>query len=171
MSNTLYARTNKCIALGSTGNFQGSVVYFDLDRGGVLKQWVAHDHSTVNAWPNHQNLLTWGKKFKQVCYCGIMLAFLNWHKKYFLWDDGASNEDEGLVTLGSCNDFLSEWPGIELKSNYSDKNQPFGVILKMMVLLLAKLLQMLISHMMRLLLRLQECKTWYHPTCQMTMTM
>lgn len=59
-----------------------------------------------------------------------------------------------LVMISCLNDPVLSW-----RVTIVIKNQPFGVILKMMVLLLAKLLQMLISYMMRLLLRLQECKT------------
>ncbi len=38
VTNTMRDRTEECIALGPTGNFQGSVVCFHLDTGGILSR-------------------------------------------------------------------------------------------------------------------------------------
>ena len=45
ISNTICDQTTPCIALGPTGNFQGSITCFDLETSHVLK------HCTVTLLP------------------------------------------------------------------------------------------------------------------------
>jgi hypothetical protein len=39
-SNTMMPRTHKAIAVGPTGNLQGSVKFYSLDTGWIIKQWL-----------------------------------------------------------------------------------------------------------------------------------
>ena len=82
VTNDMSDRTHGCIALGPSGNIQGSVKCFDLLTGKVVVCWTIRElpiPDRVLRLANH-----WGKESRTVEY-GNKLEFLNRLKEKFDW--------------------------------------------------------------------------------------
>ena len=118
ITNTLRDRTQECIALGPTGNVQGSLACFDINTGEVLTR------CTVTSLPMPdrvvKKMIAWGKKSTQMRKQDIALQFLNRRRMPFDWDDGTTpDEDAGLVAPDSseeCSE-AANFLGIVLKDD------------------------------------------------------
>ena len=77
-------RTHPCIALGASGNRQGSIKCFDLETGKVV---VRRTFRTM-AWPDRliKKANAWGKKIKS-SVVKEDIKFLNRHGHMFDWDN------------------------------------------------------------------------------------
>ena len=116
VTNNNTPRTHGCIALGTSGNMQGSLKCFDLKTGKVvtrriIKQipWLERTLKIANAW---------GRKSKRLILKDS-ITFTNQHGKKFDW------ENDNLSDLEVKNDQLkmihptipAELTGIKLKSD------------------------------------------------------
>ena len=83
ITNTIKARTHEGIAMGPTGNFQGSHNFFCLDQGKVIRR----RHFTKMAMPESviKRVNKWGKRLKKEVF-GRDLAFCNRNREKFEWD-------------------------------------------------------------------------------------
>eukprot|EP00804_Cyclotella_cryptica_P006122 CCRYP_010732-RA/>CCRYP_010732-RA protein AED:0.20 eAED:0.22 QI:0/0/0/1/1/1/2/0/901 len=120
ITNTLRDRTERCIALGPTGNMQGSIACLNLDTNRVVSR------RTVTALPMPdrviKDVMRLGKSSKQKRKKELTLAFLDRRQRTFAWDDAAPDIDEGLVEEDTAHrDIPAEFAGIELESDHTDK--------------------------------------------------
>ena len=120
ITNTMKDRTHACIALGPTGNVQGSLKCFDLETGRIVKRRTV----TPVPMPNRilKKIKKWGQKSKQM-RSQRRLDFLNRNKEKFGWDIDADDELEGLLETPEprdTDDIPAELPGIQLTSDYDD---------------------------------------------------
>jgi hypothetical protein len=103
-TNTLRDRTQECIALGPTGNVQGSLACFDINTCKVLTR------RTVTNFPMPdrvvKKLIAWGKKSKQMRKQDIALQFLNCRRMPF--DSPDSSQESSKV---------ANFPGIVLEDD------------------------------------------------------
>jgi hypothetical protein len=84
VTNTLRDRTEECIVLGPTGNFQESVACFHLDMGRVLsRRTLPMPDQTI------KKVIMMGKRSKQNCMHDITLQFLDHRQRLYAWDDEA----------------------------------------------------------------------------------
>jgi hypothetical protein len=115
-------RTHKDIALGPTGNLQGTVKFYCLNTGRVLKR-----HSFMPLpMPNSiiQQVNTIGLKEKQ----GRSFQFLNRHKEPYKWTNKVPEDDlefQGLLEAdaeedAAYPDISAKLPGVELASAEDD---------------------------------------------------
>jgi hypothetical protein len=120
-TNTMVARTNKAIALDPTGNLQGSVKFYCIHTGWVLK----HRSFTPMPMPDSviQRVNTIGEREKQ----GQTFWFLNRRGEPYKWTDkvpednpdfqGLLDENEGTAVYP---DVSAELPGVELEAEERD---------------------------------------------------
>ena len=118
-SNTTESRTHKGIALRTTGNLQGSVKFYYLNTGQVLKRrnftpipLPGRLIAKVEDIGNKQNP---GREFRST----------NRHKKLFGWTDEFQEDDnvfQGLLELeeAAYPDIPAELPGIEFEWNQTE---------------------------------------------------
>ena len=110
-------QTHSCIALGTSGNRQGSINCFDLKTGRVVVQ------RTVRQIPWTDRLLIvanqWVKKGKAAIMQGI-IKFLNRNGENFDWDNDDLGEIEVVVKEPKLikPDFVDEITGIDMDSDY-----------------------------------------------------
>ena len=98
VTNTLQDKTQECIALGSSGNVQGSIKCLDLSTGHVPDRVI-------------KKVIMMGKRAKQTP-AGDKLNFLNKTKAKFDWDN-----DDLYVTkdlIDPSDDIIVALPGISL---------------------------------------------------------
>jgi len=115
--NTMAPRTHEAIALGPTGNLQGSVKFFCLNTGRVLKRRAF----TVMPMPDRvvRRVNAIGLKKKQ----GRAFRFLNRQKEPYKWTDLVPEDDpefQGLLEeeeAAAYPDISAEPPGVELESD------------------------------------------------------
>jgi hypothetical protein len=114
--NTMTPRTHKAIAMGPTGNLQGSVKFYCIYTGQVLK----HRSFTPMPMPDHviQQVNAIGKREGQGCAFWL----LNRHGEPYKWTDEVPEDDpefQGLLDkIGDTAvypDISAELPGVPLK--------------------------------------------------------
>ena len=112
-TNTTVSRTHEGISLGPTGNLQGSVKFYCLNTGRVLKRRAFTEISIPTAVIAKVNKI--GKKENQ----GNEFRFLNRNKEPFDWtDEVPDNDGEFQGLLGEeapFPDISSELPGVILE--------------------------------------------------------
>jgi hypothetical protein len=117
ITNTLRDRTEECIALGPTGNMQGSVACFNLDTGRVVTR------RTITPLPMPDRIIRkvmkMGQRARQRRKQNMTLEFLDRRQRMFAWDDGAADIDEGLLEpdVSDTADIPAELPGIHLEDS------------------------------------------------------
>ena len=110
-------RKHGCLALGPTGNEQGSIYAFDLKTGKVVTR------RTFDRLPMPDRVLKivneWGKGTKVIKY-GSKLEFLNRHQEKFNWENGELDDDGVLVQEEPIAHpgIPAEIPGVMLESDY-----------------------------------------------------
>ena len=121
-TNTMDKRTHSCIALGPSGNLQGSVKCFDLLTGKLIIQ------RTVKTVPYPHRIIrlanSWGKKYRSKQF-GNNLEFRDWKKLQYDWDNEEIEENDPLVEnpLTAVHPgILEEIPGLELEAEREDIN-------------------------------------------------
>jgi hypothetical protein len=112
ITNTMRPRTHACIALGPSGNLQGSVKCFDLETGMVVKR------RTIVELPMPDEIIAkvseWGEKSMKEQF-HHKLEFLNRMKQKYDWDGDEAEIDEGLVEPDLVDpDLDSNTPGVLL---------------------------------------------------------
>jgi hypothetical protein len=117
-SNQMTARTHEAIAMGPTGNLQGSVKFYCLQTGQILKRrWF-----TPMPMPDRviKRVNTIGAREKQ----GREFRFLNRQKEPYDWTDKVPKDDpvfQGLLEEpAQYLDIPAELAGVELKSKLED---------------------------------------------------
>jgi hypothetical protein len=114
ITNDMKPRTRECIALGPTGNRQGSQKVLCLRTGTVLTRRRIDEYPMPNRVIKKVNDL--GRRSKRERF-GRDLEFLNRKKEKYDWDSAELAED-GMVLLedeGSHPDIPAEMPGIEME--------------------------------------------------------
>ena len=110
-------RTHPCIALGASGNRQGSIKCFDLETGKVV---VRRTFRTM-AWPDRliKKANAWGKKSKS-SVVKEDIKFLNQHRHMFDWEKENIDGIEVIIEEPKkvLRDVLAKIPGIELERDY-----------------------------------------------------
>ncbi len=114
-SNTMMPRTHEAIAVGPTGNLQGSVKFYSLDTSRIIKR----RSFTPLPMPNQviECVNTIGIHKQQ----GHAFCFLNWQLAPFEWTDSVPEDDykfQGLLEEeeAAFPDISAELPGVELKA-------------------------------------------------------
>ena len=110
ITNTIKARTHGDIAMGPTGNFQGSRNFFCLDQGKV----ISRRNFTKMVMPVSviKRVDKWGKKSKKEVF-GRDLAFRNRNRDKFEWDG-----DDDLLEKPDYQQhpgIVEEFPGVVLE--------------------------------------------------------
>ncbi len=131
LTNTMVARTHKAIALGHTGSLQGSVIFYFIHTGWVLKR----RSFTPMPMPDLviQRVNTIREREKQ----GRIFWFLNQHGEPYEWMDEVPEDDPDFQGLLDENkgtavypDVSAELPGVELEveerdyQTITDKTEP-----------------------------------------------
>ena len=123
ITNSNNDRTHACIALGPSGNIQGSVNCFDLDTCRV----VVHMKVRQMIFPYRlvRKANAWGKKGKNAILKG-QIKFLNRKGEKFDWENDDLTETEMAdkePRLVQPN-FIAEITGIEVESDYETITGP-----------------------------------------------
>ena len=94
ITNTMADWTHSCLALGLSGNLQGSIKCFDLIMCKVILCWTIKGlpmPERILKLANHWEKSSWSQQY------GNTLEFLGRKKAKFDWDNEDIEEDEGLV--------------------------------------------------------------------------
>ena len=117
ITNSNNDRTHTCIALGPSGNRQGSLNCLDLDTSqvvvlGIFKQIIGQGRLIRKA-------NVWGKKVKNAILKG-QIKFLNRREGKFDWDSDFFSEIEMADKVPKLvqPNFTAEISGIKVNSNY-----------------------------------------------------
>lgn len=115
----MHPRTVEGIALGPTGNIQGTQKVFCIRSGRVIKRRKIIPFHMPDRVIRKVN--QWGARSKQEEY-GNKLAFLNRNKEKYDWDNDDLADEEGLLELDPTEDLPTdaipaEMPGIELEED------------------------------------------------------
>ena len=115
ITNNMKLCSRDCIALGPSGNLQGSQKVFCLNTGQVLKCRTIHEFPMPDRTVARMN--QWGIRSKRETY-GRKLQFLNWSKDKYDWDNDEFEEDEGLVEATPLThaEITAEIPVIEMEN-------------------------------------------------------
>ncbi len=120
ITNTMAERTHSCIALGPSGNLQGSVKCFDLLTGKLVIR------RTVKVVPYPDRIIrlanSWGKQSRSKQF-GNKLEFLDRNKVRYDWDNEEIEEEEALVEpprTAAHPGILAEIPGVEIEADRED---------------------------------------------------
>ena len=114
ITNTTTERTREAIALGPTGNIQGTQKVFCLKTGLVLKRRKIIPLPVPDRVIKKVN--QWGVRSKREEY-GKKLKFLNRNRQKYDWDNDELNDEEGLVEPEPTHpELTAEMPGIEIES-------------------------------------------------------
>jgi hypothetical protein len=120
-TNTMMSRTHKAISLGPTGNLQGSVKFYCINMGRVLKR----RSFTPMLMPDHviRRVNAIGKREKQ----GRAFRFLNRRGEPYEWTDEVPEDDpefQGLLDENEDTavypDISAELPGVLLEEQEQD---------------------------------------------------
>ena len=116
-TNTMISRTHKAIALGPTGNLQGSVKFYCIHTGRVLKRRL------FTPMPMLDSVIQRVNKIREREKQGRTFRFLNRHGEPYEWTDevpeddpdfqGLLDEDEGTAVYP---DVSAELQGVELEA-------------------------------------------------------
>ena len=119
ITNTMKLRTHGCVALGTSGNWQGSTNCFDLETKKVVTRRVFK----VIPYPDRviKRVNELGKTPRGANYSDG-LAFLNRKKQPFNWENEELNEKLPEVEEPIYPDILAEIPGLVLESDFDDDN-------------------------------------------------
>eukprot|EP00804_Cyclotella_cryptica_P002560 CCRYP_010401-RA/>CCRYP_010401-RA protein AED:0.15 eAED:0.13 QI:0/0/0/0.5/1/1/8/0/1350 len=117
ITNTMRPRTHGCIALGPSGNLQGSIKCFDLKTGMVVKRRVVHELPMPDSVI--RRISYWEKKSKQAQF-PEKLQFLNRLKERFEWDGNETEFDEALMEQPAHPELPAEFPGMTLTWHVDD---------------------------------------------------
>ena len=115
VTNTTTSRTREAIALGPTGNIQGTQKVFCLETGKVLKQRKIIPLPVPDRVI--QKVEQWGKRSQRESY-GTKIELLNRNMKKYDWDNDDLQEEEGLVEEikeVAHPDLPAEMPGIDIE--------------------------------------------------------
>jgi hypothetical protein len=119
----MVACTHKAIATGSTGNLQGSVKFYCLNTGHILKRRSFTPLPMPDCIIKRVNQI--GVKEKQGC----TIWFLNRKKEPYQWTDKVPEDDpefqgllENEVEMAAYPDISAEMPGVELEEE--ENRQP-----------------------------------------------
>ncbi len=124
ITNTMNDRTVPCIALGPTGNIQGSVSCYNLQTKQVVTR------RTIQPLPMPDRVIRRVVKLGKTCKQNRVsqrIQFLNQFKQQFSWGDGTEDDDsQSLLEPGSHEtDILpAEIPGVDLAEDYLGAVQP-----------------------------------------------
>jgi hypothetical protein len=123
--NTMKPRMHEAIALGPTRNLQGSMKFYSLDMGRMLKR-----HS-FTAMPMSDRVIKWVNAIRLQELQGHKFCFLNLQQEPFTWTDEVPEDDpefqgmlEGEEEEAIYPDILAELPGVTLE----DVDDPLPVI-------------------------------------------
>ena len=115
-------RTNGCIALGPSGNRQGSLKCFDIETGKLVVCRIAKQMP----WPDRMLKIAceWGRKSKNIVMKDS-IQFLNRRGKKFDWgNDKLSDLEVKNDPLKMIHpDIPAELPGIELERDHYTPSQ------------------------------------------------
>ena len=117
VTNTERDRTAPCIALGPTGNFQGSVWCYNLETKRVVTR------RTITPLPMSdrviRRVITLGKRGRQKRTLEQRLKFLNRKQQEFDWDvdDDDDDDAEGLVEPSDTDSIRAEILGVVLEED------------------------------------------------------
>ena len=92
-SKSTESRTHEVLALGTTGNLQGSVKFYCLNTSQVLERRNFTPMSLANSVIAKVNAI--GKKQNQ----GREFRFTNWHNEPFSWTDEFQEDDKEFQGL------------------------------------------------------------------------
>ena len=119
ITNTMKLRTHGCVALGTSGNWQGSTKFFDIETAKVVTRRVVK----VVLYPdrvikrvNDLGKTPHGEKHSDG------LEFLNRHKQPFDWETEELNEKLPEVEEPIYPDIMAEVPGLVLESDFDNNN-------------------------------------------------
>lgn len=123
ITNTMNDRTAPCIALGPTGNVQGSVSCFNLET----KQLVTRRTVTPLPMPDRvkRRVEKLGKRNKQT-RVSTRIQFLNRMKEKFSWGDGTEEDETQDLMEAEPHDtdvLPAEIPEVELEEDYEQANE------------------------------------------------
>ena len=114
ITNTLEARTHPGIALGPSGNLQGSVRFFCLLTGKVLTR------RNFTRFPMPDSIIKlvekWGIKSKKELF-GKDLTFRNRNREKYEWDGDGEPADETILEQHEHPEVSAEFPGVTLESD------------------------------------------------------
>ena len=119
ITNDMIPRTHKCLALGPSGNLQGSVMCFDLDTGKVVTR------RTIKEIPMPESVIKrvnkWGTSKRGKEFNGT-IEFLNRTRDKFEWEneDISPSEETGEQPPLVHPSLTAEVPGILLESDFED---------------------------------------------------
>ena len=116
VTNDMGDRTHPCIALGASGNIQGSLKCFDLRMGKVVlrrtfveRPMPARVLKLVNAWGKNPQGVLYGNKFE----------FRNRKNEEYGWDNEDLDVGTDIVDRDNPHPSIpAEIPGVELESDY-----------------------------------------------------
>jgi hypothetical protein len=115
-TNTMTPHTHECIVLGPTGNLQGSMKFYCLATGRVLKR------RSFTALPMPDRIIKQVDAIGKMEGQGHTFCFLNRRKEPFEWSDSVPEDDpefQGLLENNSSApypDISAEFPGVELET-------------------------------------------------------
>ena len=125
-TNTMAWRAHKAIALGPTGNLQGSVKFYCVNTGRVLKR------RSFTPMPMPNRVIKRDNKIGEQEGQGRTFCFLNRQKQAYEWTDAVPEDDDdfqGLledeVEAAPYPNISAELPGVELDK----EKQEFQMIL------------------------------------------
>jgi hypothetical protein len=119
-SNTMTPWTHKAIAMGPMGNLQGSVKFFCLNTGRILKRQLFTTLPMPDRVIMHVNNI--GLREKQ----GRTFRFINWRQEPYEWTDVVPEDDPDFQGLfeeeeeAAYPDISAEPPGVELELEEAD---------------------------------------------------
>ncbi len=116
----MVGRTHEGIALGPTGNLQGSIIFFCLNTGCVLKRRL------FTALPMPTRVIKWVDTIGVQDGQGQEFCFLNRNKDAFTWTDKVPADDPALQRLlkeeeAVYPDITAELPGVPLEEEVIDQ--------------------------------------------------
>jgi hypothetical protein len=114
-SNTMTPRTHKAIAVGPTGNFQGSVKFYSLTTGRIIKQ------RSLTPMPMPDQVIKCVNAIGLRKRQGRTFCFLNQQLAPFEWTDSVPEDDDKFQDLleeedGAFPDISAKLPGVELEA-------------------------------------------------------
>ena len=112
-------RTHGCVALGTSGHWQGSKKCFDLKTGKVVTLRIVKELPYPDRVTKRVN--EWGKTSRGEKYSDS-LEFLNRKRQPFDWENKELNETLPEVEEPIYPDILAEVPGLVLESDLEDDN-------------------------------------------------
>ena len=112
-TNTMTWRSHKAIALGPTGNLQGSVKFYCINTGWVLKR------SSFTPMPMPDRVINQVNKIGEREGQGRTFRFLNRQKQAYEWTDEVPEKDDDFQVLledgveaAPYPDIRAELPGV-----------------------------------------------------------